>query len=74
MTRETGANAELAGRARELAAAAGIQRRAWLCCAVALAETSTTAAARKVLADTCPDPVRPAALAALDSLTGRTTP
>jgi len=74
VTREAVTNADLAARARELAADAGLQRRAWLCAAVALAETSTPAAARKVLADTCPDPVRPAALAALDSLTGRTTP
>jgi hypothetical protein len=63
------ANAQLAARARELAArapAGSLDRRACGCAAVALATTSTPGAARKVLTDDCPDVVKAAALAVLD--------
>jgi hypothetical protein len=42
-------NAELAERARQLAAQAGIDRRAWLCVSVVLQETRSVSAAAKLL-------------------------
>jgi hypothetical protein len=65
-------NAELAVRARSIAARAprGSQdRKAFGCAAVALANTTTHGAARKVLASECPDIAKAAALAALEQLT-----
>jgi hypothetical protein len=65
------ANAELAARAREIAARApngSPTRRAYGCAGVALANTNTFGAARKVLAAECPDIVKAAALAALEEL------
>jgi hypothetical protein len=65
-------NAELAARARSIAARAprGSQdRKAYGCAAVVLATTSTLAAARKALAGECPDFVKAAALAALEQVT-----
>ena len=61
-------NADLAARARQRADAAAADRRAWLCAAVALRETRTLTAARKVLAEDCPEVTRAAALAALGQL------
>jgi hypothetical protein len=65
------ANAGLAARSRDLAAKApngSPDRRAYGCAAVALANTSTLSAARKVLAAECPGFVKAAALAALEQL------
>jgi hypothetical protein len=64
-------NAELAARARSIAARAprgSEDRKAYGCAAVVLATTGSLAAARKVLAADCPDSVKAAALAALDHL------
>jgi len=67
-------NKVLAERARQLAGqapAGSPDRRAYGCAAVALATTSTLAAARRVLADDCPDIAKAAALAALGQLTSK---
>jgi hypothetical protein len=72
VTDSTITNAGLAARARAIAARAprGSQdRKAYGCAAVALANTSTRGAARKVLARECPDFVKAAALAALEQVT-----
>ena len=64
-------NRALARRAREIAARTpdGSQdRRAFGCAAVALSTTASAAAARRALADECPDIVKAAALAALNQL------
>lgn len=65
-------NADLADRARQLAAKApngSPERKAYGCAAVALSTTGSLAAARKVLAADCPPEVQAAALEALDQLT-----
>ena len=65
-------NKVLARRAREIAARApdgSADRRAYGCAGVALATTASVAAARRALADECPDLVKAAALAALDQIT-----
>ena len=65
-------NKLLAERARQIAGrapAGSPDRRAYGCAAVALATTSTLTAARRVLADDCPDTTKAAALKALDTLT-----
>jgi hypothetical protein len=67
-------NKALARRAREIAARApdgSADRRAFGCASVALATTASVAAPRRSLADECPDPVKAAALAALEQLTGK---
>ena len=67
------ANANLATRARDLAAKApngSFERKSWGCAAVALSTTGSLAAARKVLADVGLADVRAAALAAIEQLAG----
>ena len=65
-------NRQLAARARDLAARTGepVARRAALCCAVALGETRTAAAARKVLDEITQEHIRQAAIELLGDLTG----
>lgn len=69
----TAAAADLATRARQLAAAAelgSMERRAYGCAAMAIATTRSIPAARRALADwNGPGEVKAAALAALEKLT-----
>jgi hypothetical protein len=72
-TQQAMTNAELAGRARALAASApngSAERKASLVAAVALAEASTIAGARRILAtwEDAPAAVRQDALALIDDL------
>jgi hypothetical protein len=71
---ETIGNRQLAALARDLAAGApggSLDRKAAGCCAVALGETKTVAAARKVLAAVEMVDVRDAANELLDRLAAR---
>jgi hypothetical protein len=71
------ANADLAIRARQLAAKApngSLERRALACASIALSTTTTIAAARRVLAEVGQADVQLAALAVLEQLAGSDPP